>query len=445
MNVAPFVIDIGSNFIKHEFSGTDQPNILRAEVGFEKYSRITGSSSSAVMTTSNPSSSSAPTSSSSSSTRRLIGKELDALRSVSRIVKPIEHGTILANSGNNNQNNNNNNNPLDLVQSLLRHCIIDCAKITPSEHPILLTEPVQTSDSQRQAIAQFLFEELRCTTLLFARQPVLSLHAMGRSTGVVLECGAGVTQTCAVFDGYAIREACARMDFGGNDICDEIKRSLRETMTPDAFANSGLASAVSGNGEWEMLQDMKHKLAQISSGSSSENEKSSALTNNISDLFRLPDGTELNVPHSATRNCVSDLLFSLRNSSTNTTSSASSASFPQQQQYHHHQKSLQEFFMADCLKKCDVSIRSNLLENIHLAGGTTLMTNFPERFANEVAQLVSSSGKVRVHAAKGRENAAWIGGSVLTQLSTTVPQFGVTRSQYFEEGEAALLKRKVIG
>ena len=73
------------------------------------------------------------------------------------------------------------------------------------------------------------------------------------------------------------------------------------------------------------------------------------------------------------------------------------------------------------------------------------MKNFGERFASEVAQLVPATSKVRVHAAKGRENAAWVGGSLLTQMNSTVLQFGVTRSQYLEEGKDVLLKKKVIG
>ena len=45
MNVAPFVIDIGTNYIKHELGGTDEPNLLRTEVGFEKYSRSSSTTS----------------------------------------------------------------------------------------------------------------------------------------------------------------------------------------------------------------------------------------------------------------------------------------------------------------------------------------------------------------------------------------------------------------
>ena len=399
MNVAPFVIDIGTNFIKHELSGSEEPNLLRSEVGFEKYTRISSSSS-------------VNNNNSDQQQKRILGKQIDTLRGVSRIEKPIDHGSILS------QENQS------LVESLLRHCIVDSAKISPSEHPVLLTEPVQTSDAQRKALAEFLFEDLRCSTVMFGVQPVLSLHAFGKTTGLVFEHGAGVTQSCAVYDGYTIRESCARRDFGGNDVTSALKGFLRESLSPDEFSNCFSSSNNNNNGEWEVLQDMKHKLGEVVHQNLSTRDKNSTSTN----LFQLPDGTELKVPQVATSDAVSNLLFS-------SSSSSSSKTVPP----------LQEFFIRETVRNCDITLRSKLLENIFLSGGGTLMKNFGERFASEVAQLVPATSKVRVHAAKGRENAAWVGGSLLTQMSSTVLQFGVTRSQYLEEGKDVLLKKKVIG
>jgi actin-related protein len=269
----------------------------------------------------------------------------------------------------------------------------------------------------------------------------LSLHATGRTTGIVVECGAGVTQTAAVFDNFVIREACKRVDFGGNDVSAFLRSCL--VKEHKAFFEENFSGS-SKTGEWECINDIKHKLGIVSLSNSS----AATTTTN----YTLPDGTDFSINSKILHQQIGNTLFSGNDDGNNNETQSSfslayhnspSCSAPSSSRS--NSSSISEFVLRETLKKCDINLRSQLCENLYLAGGATLMKNFPERFAMEFANLIPASSRVRVHASNGRENAAWMGGNVICQLSSSVLNFGVTRSQYLEEGQGILLKRKRIG
>ena len=290
-----------------------------------------------------------------------------------------------------------------------------------------------------------MFEQLHCPLLLFGVQPVLALHACGRTTGVVVECGDGVTQTCAVFDGYSIRDAARRVDFGGADVTRFLQQSLRQC---------GVYLDETANGEREALRQMKHAAAMVAQqqpgngGSDNNNNnirKGNAQQSNSTtgaaaagsatsscdsgdattcpDMpYRLPDGTDVVVP-SAVRRRVGELVFDPSLFSCDVLSLQALA--------------------RETIKRCDIGVRAALCESVHLTGGSTLTPHLPERFALELARLTPAACKVKVHAAAERQHAAWHGGNILAQMST-VQSLCVSRAQYQDEGEA-VLRCKLFG
>lgn len=90
--------------------------------------------------------------------------------------------------------------------------------------------------------------------------------------------------------------------------------------------------------------------------------------------------------------------------------------------------------------KCDVDIRKELYSNIVMSGGSTMFPGIAERLNKEMSSLAPSSMKIKVVAPQERKFLVWIGGSILSSLSTFQTMW-ITKAEYQETG-AAIVHRK---
>merc|ERR1712227_1183504 len=112
------------------------------------------------------------------------------------------------------------------MEKIWHHTFYNELRVAPEEHPVLLTEAPLNPKANRERITQIMFETFNVPAVYVAIQAVLSLYASGRTTGVVMDSGDGVTHTVPVYEGYALPHAIARIDLAGREIVRDIKEKL---------------------------------------------------------------------------------------------------------------------------------------------------------------------------------------------------------------------------
>ena len=59
----------------------------------------------------------------------------------------------------------------------------------------------------REKMTEIMFDTFNVPSIFISIQSVLSLYSSGNTTGVVIDSGAGVTNTVPIYEGYALPHA----------------------------------------------------------------------------------------------------------------------------------------------------------------------------------------------------------------------------------------------
>ena len=64
------------------------------------------------------------------------------------------------------------------IRPLIDHALVDVMRCTPSEHPILVTEPAWNTPANRERMAEIMFEEFQVPAFYIANTGVLNAYAV---------------------------------------------------------------------------------------------------------------------------------------------------------------------------------------------------------------------------------------------------------------------------
>lgn len=81
-------------------------------------------------------------------------------------------------------------------------------------------------------MSQIMFETFGVPSFYVNIQAILSLYASGRTSGVVMDTGDGVTHVVPIYEGYAMPHAIGRVNLAGRHITTYMARILTERGMP---------------------------------------------------------------------------------------------------------------------------------------------------------------------------------------------------------------------
>merc|ERR1711885_94695 len=87
-----------------------------------------------------------------------------------------------------------------------------------------------------------------------------------------------------------------------------------------------------------------------------------------------------------------------------------------------------------------ITIRKDLYANVVLSGGTTMYAGIADRMSKEITALAPASMKVKIIAPPERKYSVWIGGSILSSLST-FQQMWISKQEYDESGPSIVHRK----
>lgn len=320
-----------------------------------------------------------------------VGDAAMARRGILVIKYPLEHGIVTS---------------WDDMEKIWHHCFFSELRVDPQEHPVLATEAPLNPKNNRERMTQIMFENFSIPAFYVNIQAVLSLYASGRTSGIVVDSGDGVTHTVPIFEGYSLPHAVNRIDLAGRDLTAWLAKLLIQRGY--SFTTSA---------ELEIVRDIKQSLCFVAE--EFEREKANADSNvALEKEYELPDGQVITV--ATERFECPEALFKPElvgmeaDGIHNTT--------------------------FNSIKTADIDIRRDLYHNIVMSGGSTMFPGIAARVQKEMDLLAPTSMKVKVIAPPERQYSVWIGGSILASLST-FQQMWISKKEYEEIGPSIVHRK----
>ncbi|MCB9755004.1 MAG: actin, cytoplasmic 2 [Myxococcales bacterium] len=280
-------------------------------------------------------------------------------------------------------------------------------RVAPEEHSMLFIEPPVSPRANRERLTTMAFKKFNSPAFLVLPGALAALRANSRATGVAVIVGETETVAAPVVRGVPQYKAIRRADIGGRDLTEYLRKAVaaRSPTLKTGSSSAGLA------------RDIKEKLSYVALDYDEELQKAET-SSELEQNYELPDGQVITI--GAERFRCPEVLFK--------------PNFIGLEQEGIHRLTFSS------IMKCDVDIRKDLYSNVVMSGGTTMFQGIPERLQKEIKALAPDSMTIKIIAPPERKYSVWIGGSILSSLST-FEEMWISKNEYDEAGPSIVHRK----
>ncbi|KAI0423434.1 chromatin remodeling and histone acetyltransferase complexes subunit putative [Xylaria sp. FL1042] len=320
------------------------------------------------------------------------------------------------------------------------------------ENPLLMTEAPWNSGKAREKAIEIAMENWGCPAFWMSKTPVCAAFGAGKASALVIDVGGANTSVTAIHDGMILKRSIQKSPIGGLWLSQQIRTMwdnnepkvnvvpyfMVENKTPvDAGAPAQaklrkfpfeITPSYRAYEEERLLTEFKESVVEVWRG------PGRYLNPGNEDLVKTQPGRVFEMPDGANqmwreqRYRVSEGMWDENAALPNPDGSGKAQTIPE--------------MIKACLNSVDVDLRPNLLGNVVITGGTSLLNGFNDRLNNELMAMHPGM-KIKLHAAgltTERRFGAWVGGSILASLGT-FHQMWISRKEYEENGVGIVEKR----
>ena len=299
-----------------------------------------------------------------------IGPEANQKRASLEILHPIKRGLI---------------DNMEYMEKIWQYTYESELIVDAKEHPVFLTEPPKNDPKKREQTMQLFFETIGVNAFYLSIQAVLGLYSTGRKTGLVIDSGAGVTHTVPIYEGFALPFGTNMLPIAGDDLTAQLElmiaKEANTVIKPDDIATK------------DEIVRIKEKICRVAFDIDTARKESEEKDNAIK--YSLPDGKVFDIRKS--HFTVPEILFQ------------PSLIYPTE-----NDGIADKAFQS--ILKCEAHIHKNLFKNIVLIGGTCKLKGFSARLKKEISALAPSTMDVVPFEPLEKENAAFLGASLLSSI-----------------------------
>jgi actin-related protein len=251
------------------------------------------------------------------------------------------------------------------------------------KQPIIILTPLFMPELEKNKLKEIFFNEFMVPSLFFLPESQAILSTLQKTSGVIINIGESNTYISTIFHGFSNLMARDLFPVAGKDLTDYF---LNMVLTKKSSKSAIYL-------DYWIAKEIKEKLSTCVLDPEEESRRIRDGLTIYNRSLTLPDGSNLEI--NLERFMLTEPLFNPN-------------------LIHIDYITLGEA-VAKVIKTWERENWEELLSNIILSGGASLISGLDKRVALEISKFFSEKiqEKIKVLAPSGRENMAWIGASIL--------------------------------